>query len=83
MAAKESIGHVSNAPFSHYYVADENPNFVEANRIRLSNCVDASMITAHVGPAANTIDDVLSEINHYGLHFAFLDPYKLESLNFR
>jgi three-Cys-motif partner protein len=36
----------------------------------------------YVGPAENVVDQIVSVLNPYGLHFAFLDPYNLEQLPF-
>lgn len=32
----------------------------------------------YVGEAEKTVDQIVARLNPYGLHFAFLDPYKLD-----
>ena len=43
--------------------------------------VDAPVF-AEPGPATETVDRVLSKLDPYALHFAFLDPYNLGGLPF-
>jgi three-Cys-motif partner protein len=44
--------------------------------------IQSERVHPYVGPAETTVDQVIAKLNPFGLHFAFLDPYKLEPLPF-
>lgn len=68
------------APFSAMYVNDRNPDRLSGTLERLL-ALGAPVIAycLEANEAANVIEPML---NPFGLHFAFLDPYNLETLNF-
>lgn len=70
-----------DAPFSAIYVSDIDQESLNACVVRLKK------LRAPVFPIqANAVDaarQMVSSVSEYGLHFAFLDPYNLESLDFR
>jgi len=74
-AAKES-----SVPYTDIHLADSEPVFIDTVLQRLPK--DAGRVHPHTGPAEQTVDDIVSRIDPYGLHFAFLDPYKLDPLPF-
>ena len=43
---------------------------------------NAGRVHPHIGEAEETIDAIAQKLNPHGLHFAFLDPYKLDPLPF-
>ena len=49
-----------------------------ANRLR---ALEAPVIEVP-GSAVEAVNNILAEVNRFGLHLAFLDPYNLESLDF-
>ena len=68
------------APFTQIHVADADPQLSAAVEARLRK-VGASAF-AETGPAAETVNRVISKLDPYALHFAFLDPYNLGDLPF-
>ena len=68
------------APFSEIHIADGNAEFVNACATRLRT--QGANVSSEIGEATVTIDRIISRLNPYGLHFAFLDPYNLGSLSF-
>jgi three-Cys-motif partner protein len=74
-AAKESL-----VPYTEIHVADSDPIFIDAVVKRLPQ--DVGRVCPHTGLAEQTVDEIVSRIDPYGLHFAFLDPYKLDPLPF-
>jgi three-Cys-motif partner protein len=70
----------SSAPFTRIFVADAHPALAEASRVRLAAA--GAPAEVFVGDAVKTVDQVISRLNPYGLHFAFLDPYSLSVLPF-
>lgn len=78
IAWHEAVG--SDAPFTEIHVADENVKLLNAVEARLRAA--GAPVFAERGPAAETVDRVISRLNPYALHFAFLDPYNLGDLNF-
>ena len=69
-----------NVPFSKIFIADADPVCVAACEKRLL-ALGAPVVSA-VGNAADTTANFVSKLDPSGLHFVFLDPYNLESLNF-
>jgi three-Cys-motif partner protein len=70
----------SSAPYTDIHVADSEPSYVEAVTKRLHDI--GSRVWTYTGPAEQTVNMVASKLNPRGLHFAFLDPYKLDPLPF-
>ncbi len=67
------------APFNEIYIADADAESVEACSSRL--CAAGAKVQACVGNASQTVDWVLGTLPR-GLHFAFLDPFNIEHLDF-
>ncbi|WP_244137473.1 three-Cys-motif partner protein TcmP [Burkholderia pyrrocinia] len=67
------------APFSEIYIADTDVDSVEACATRLRSA--GAHVHAWVGKASETVDWVLDALPA-GLHFAFLDPFNIEHLDF-
>ena len=70
----------SGTKFSELHFNDLNPENVDALRQRIARLGSAG--TFYNEPAATAVDRVIYALNPLGLHFAFLDPYNLESLPF-
>jgi three-Cys-motif partner protein len=66
----------SGTPFSEIHIADISPEAVAAAKGRIQR-VGASVF-AEAGSADETVKKVAEKLNPHGLHFAFLDPYKME-----
>jgi len=66
--------------FRQVHIADFDAALVGAAEARLQRL--GAPIFAEVGSASATVDKVISKLNRYGLHLAFLDPYNLEALPF-
>jgi three-Cys-motif partner protein len=64
------------APFKDIHLADAQKSYVEAVCKRMPRTV--GQVHPYAGEADSTINDIVSRLNRYGLHFAFLDPYKLD-----
>ncbi len=71
---------IDDAAFTQVHVADANSQLSEAVNARLKR-VDAPVFL-ETGPATETVDHVISKLDSYALHFAFLDPYNLGDLPF-
>jgi len=67
-------------PFRDIHLADFEPSYVDAVRKRLPPNV--GNIHSYVGAAETTVNRIASSLNPDGLHFAFLDPFKLDPLPF-
>jgi three-Cys-motif partner protein len=70
----------SSVPYTDIHVADFEPTFIDAVLKRLPE--GAGRVHTQIGPAEQTIDEITSRLDQHGLHFAFLDPYKLDPLPF-
>lgn len=68
------------APFSSMIVADADPDRLAGTVKRLQDL--GAPVTSKVGIAKETSTWAISRTPEYGLNFAFLDPYNLESLDF-
>ena len=69
-----------NAPFSQVFIGDLDTQRREAAATRLRN-LGAPVVEVN-GAAVNAVKSVTAQLNAYGLHFAFLDPFDLAALNF-
>lgn len=70
-----------DAPFTDIYISDldEEKLSVCAERLRK---LGAPVHPIHAS-AVDAVDKMLAAVSGYGLHFAFVDPYNLEALDFR
>lgn len=68
------------APFTQVYVGDLDTQRREAAATRLRQ-LGAPVIEID-GAAVQAVQEIVARLNPYGLHFAFLDPFNLETLNF-
>jgi three-Cys-motif partner protein len=66
--------------FSEIHIADADQEKVAAAAKRIANA--GGTAATDVGPAADTATRIVSHLNKYGLHFAFLDPFNLDDLPF-
>jgi three-Cys-motif partner protein len=67
-------------PFSEFYVADTDQEKCNACVKRIADAGGHAL--AATGAAEITAARIVSQLNKYGLHFAFLDPYNLDDLPF-
>lgn len=74
------IANEKGAPFSEIHIADESAEAVE----ECARCLAAFGVIAreYIGPAHQTVRQVVANLNPHALHFAFLDPYNLDDLPF-
>ena len=75
-----AAGRASGQPFSELHLADLNAGIVDAACARIERA--GGQAIRYVGPASTVVNQVLAAANQFGLHFALLDPYKLETLSF-
>lgn len=69
------------APFSAIYISDISELRLNACASRLKK-LGAPVVPIHSN-AVDAAQKMVSSVNEYGLHLAFIDPYNLESLDFR
>jgi three-Cys-motif partner protein len=67
-------------PFTEIHLADLDGSYCEAAVKRV--LAAGGQAVGYVGSADATAREIVSKLNPHGLHFAFLDPFKLESLSF-
>lgn len=68
-------------PFTQLHIGDLDRQNVEACCKRLAaKSIDG--VSAYVGEAAETAEQVVRSLNPYGLHIAFLDPFSIAALPF-
>ena len=67
-------------PFSKIYIADAIAERCSAAEQRIISLGESPL--TEVGPAEETARRIVKQLNPYGLHFAFLDPYNLQDLPF-
>jgi len=70
----------SRTNFSELHFNDVDPENINALRLRIANLGGAANFCN--AEAENAVDRIIYALNPAGLHFAFLDPYNLESLPF-
>lgn len=68
------------APFSEIHIADTDEARCQAAAQRIANAGGAAK--QYVGSAEKVAPEIARQLNPYGLHFAFLDPYNLQDLPF-
>lgn len=66
--------------FSDFFIADTDQEKCNACARRVAGAGGRAL--AVTGPAEITAARIVSQLNPYGLHFAFLDPYNLDDLPF-
>ncbi len=67
-------------PFSNLHLGDFDADLVMAACERIRR--EGGTPTPYVGPAEVVARQVAAAVSPYGLHFALLDPYRLEGLSF-
>jgi three-Cys-motif partner protein len=70
----------NDQPFSEMHLGDMEPGFVDAACGRLKQLGAPSV--GYSLPALDAARAVVQKVHRNGLHFALLDPFKLESLSF-
>jgi three-Cys-motif partner protein len=70
----------TGSAFTAVHIADAEPVLVDACHRRLEKA--KAPVSSEAGLATATVDRVISRLNPYGLHFAFLDPYNLAAIPF-
>ncbi|WP_245316093.1 three-Cys-motif partner protein TcmP [Mesorhizobium wenxiniae] len=78
-AWKKSVA--GGSPFTKVYIGDLDGKRVDAAEERLRRL--GAPVETFVGTAVEAIETLIPKLNPYGLHFAFLDPFSLEALDFR
>lgn len=71
---------LSNSQFKEVHLADTDKNYLKAVKARLT-AYDVEVKTYH-GEAEQVINEIVKNLNPYGLHFAFLDPFAISPLPF-
>lgn len=69
-----------SSPFTQIYIGDLDVQRRQAAAKRLSQ-LGAPVIEID-GAAVQSVQAIVARLNPYGLHFAFLDPFNLEALDF-
>ncbi len=67
-------------PFTRMYINDLDEERLDACKQRLYK-LNAPVVTVNKS-AEEAVGDIILELNPYALHFAFLDPFNLQALNF-
>lgn len=70
-----------DAPFTDIYISDLSEERLNACATRLQN-LGAPVHPIHAA-AADAAEKMVSAVSGYALHFAFVDPYNLDTLDFR
>ncbi|WEZ82181.1 three-Cys-motif partner protein TcmP [Rhizobium sp. 32-5/1] len=68
------------APFSKVHIADSDEERLHLAEKRL-RALGAPVVT-HLGRATDTVKVIVKQVNAYGLHFAFVDPFNLGAFDF-
>ena len=68
------------APFTQVFIGDIDKQRREAAAKRLRR-LKAPVVEIE-GSAKQSVEDLVARLNPHGLHFAFLDPFNLETLDF-
>jgi len=68
------------APFSQVFIGDLDDERRRAAAERL-RALDAPVVELP-GSAIHSVQEIVARLNPHGLHFAFLDPFNLEALDF-
>ncbi|BCO30127.1 hypothetical protein TspCOW1_02300 [Thiohalobacter sp. COW1] len=70
----------AGTPFSQVFIGDLDEIRREAAAERLRRL--GAPVAVVTGTAAHAVQQIVPGLNPYGLHFAFLDPFNLEALDF-
>lgn len=68
------------APFTQIFIGDLDTQRLEAAATRLRQL--GAPVVEIDGAAVSAVQQVIARLNAHGLHFAFLDPFNLEALDF-
>jgi three-Cys-motif partner protein len=68
------------APFTQVYIGDLDAQRREAASNRLRQL--GAPVVEIDGAATQSVQQIVAKLDPYGLHFAFLDPFNLEALDF-
>lgn len=68
------------APFTQVYIGDLDTQRRETAATRLRQL--GAPVVETDGAAVQSVQQIVARLNPYGLHFAFLDPFNLEALDF-
>ncbi len=68
------------APFTQVFIGDLDTQRRGAAAARLRQL--GAPVVEIDGAAVSAVQQVIAQLNSYGLHFAFLDPFNLEALDF-
>lgn len=68
------------SPFSQVFIGDLDTQRRDAAATRLRQL--GAPVVEIDGAAVQSVQQVVTQLNPYGLHFAFLDPFDLAALNF-
>lgn len=71
----------SAAPFTSIEISDADKGLLNAAETRLQ--LIGAPVHVTPGPAIVAMKKIVSKLNPYGLHFAFLDPHNLGALSFQ
>lgn len=77
-AWKKSLA--GGSPFTQVFIGDLDVQRREAAASRLRQ-LGAPVVEIN-GAAVRSVQEIVASLNPYGLHFAFLDPFNLEALDF-
>jgi len=69
------------APFTKMFIADADSSKRQKTAKLLRN--EGAPVAEVEGDALQAVERIVPQLNPYGLHFAFLDPYSLGALDFR
>lgn len=72
---------LSNAPFSQIYIADSDKENLAACKVRLEKL--GAPVIAYNRDAKDALQICSGTLNPHGLHFSFIDPFNLKSLDFK
>lgn len=70
----------SGAPFSQIYIADSDEQNLLACKTRLEAL--GAVVVARHGTALDALSEYCDALSPHGLHFSFIDPFNLKSLDF-
>ncbi|GMB81221.1 hypothetical protein NN6n1_20040 [Shinella zoogloeoides] len=77
-AWKKSVA--GGAPFTQVHIADADLQRLELAEKRLKAL--GAPVTAHHGPASETVKRIVRQVGQYSLNFAFVDPFNLGAFDF-
>lgn len=75
------ISNAGGVPFTNIFISDWDEDRLRACEARLQKL--GAPVKAIHAKAVNSVRDMVQAANPYALHFAFVDPYNLEALDFQ